>query len=45
MLPNVLYNVQIKIYESKYCSNVEKSLAKNWTNQICAGKFYFYFEL
>jgi secreted trypsin-like serine protease len=35
--PNILNEVDLKIYESSYCSRVLKGLDKNWDSQICAG--------
>jgi hypothetical protein len=33
--PDLLYNVQLTIYDSKLCVN---DLLKNWDSQICCGE-------
>jgi len=35
--PSILNDVQLTVYSSNKCSNVDTSLAKNWNSQVCAG--------
>lgn len=37
-VPDILYNVKMKMFDKSACKLVAQEIPKNWTNQICAGK-------
>jgi secreted trypsin-like serine protease len=37
--PQLLYNVELTIYNSSMCSSVYPLIIKNWKSQLCAGNY------